>query len=172
MRRRKGVTLIELMITMIAAVIIMSAVGVMMVDGQNGWNRMYDKAYSDVVVEGLVLKNRFDSVIRKASPRKPAGWDDMVNTDQTILKVPYYSSASAGVVDRYAEFKKTDANSIRLVIGHLNGGSLGADISNEEVCKNVKNVFFDINGRTASFVVTLEKDGQKNVVSSSAFMHN
>lgn len=166
MRRYKGLTLIELMISMVAALIIFSGLGIIMADGQRGFATMYEKAHADVVEEGFVLKNRFDSIIRKASPKNAE-----IGSNNEYIKVSYYSGPLSENYDRYAKFYFDDSGDgvIKLVEGDI---PESGDVSTHLVCSNVTSCHFEINGRTASMVVTLEDNEQKNIISSSAFMHN
>ena len=66
---RKGFTLLELMITTAIMVIVGLAIGVVIVDGQTGWNTMYDRINSDVVTDGYVARKKFDAVIRNANKK-------------------------------------------------------------------------------------------------------
>ena len=61
---RPGFTLVELMITMVIMVIVISAIGVVLFDSQRGWNFMYNRLYSDVVADSYVARKKFDAVMR------------------------------------------------------------------------------------------------------------
>ena len=65
--KNRGFTLIELMTATVLVVIVTFGIAVMFYNGQRGWNAMYNNIYSDVVTEGYVAKNRFDTVVRKSS---------------------------------------------------------------------------------------------------------
>ena len=66
----RGFTLTELITAMAIMIFVILAIGVALVDGQRGWNFMYDRVYSDVVTDGYVARRKFDAVMRKASREK------------------------------------------------------------------------------------------------------
>ncbi len=53
---RCGFTLVELMITMAIMAIVGLAIGVVVVDGQTGWNVMYDRINSDIRADGYAAQ--------------------------------------------------------------------------------------------------------------------
>ncbi len=46
---QRGFTITELMVTVMISTIVMFGIGFMVVDSQRGWNRMYNRVYSDIV---------------------------------------------------------------------------------------------------------------------------
>ena len=62
---RRGVTLIELMITTAIVTIAMLGVGVALVDTQRGWNKMYNRVHGEVATDSYVAKTVFDKNIRE-----------------------------------------------------------------------------------------------------------
>ena len=66
-RAARGFTMVELMITAVIMVIVGLAIGVVIVDGQTGWNVMYDRINSDVSMDGYAARKKFDVVMRSAS---------------------------------------------------------------------------------------------------------
>ena len=59
--------MIELLITMVLMVIVISAIGVVLFDSQRGWNYMYNRLYTGVVADSYAARRKFDTVMRKAS---------------------------------------------------------------------------------------------------------
>ena len=103
---RSGFTIIELIIASIATLIVLSAVTVLLVDSQRGFNGLYNNINSDVVAGSFIAKNRFDSVVRKSR------WQDcLIDTDGHWIEVHYYNSSSSASVDRYSRFSM-DANDL------------------------------------------------------------
>lgn len=159
----RGFTLIELMIAIAIMVIVVLAIGIALVDGQRGWNYMYDRIYSDVVTDGYVARRKFDAVLRKASRDKflldPAGgW----------VEVYYYANDASTVVDRYARF-------------YASGGKLNVEyglypnketLSVETVCGNVSGCTFVQLGRSIQMILKLDNGTQTNTVITSAVTNN
>ncbi len=159
----RGFTLIELMIAIAIMVIVVLAIGVALVDGQRGWNYMYDRIYSDVVTDGYVARRKFDAVMRKASRDKflldPAG---------SWVEVYYYASDASTVVDRYARFY-TSGGKLNVEYGQYNPTSTDTI---ETVCENVSSCKFVQLGRSIQMILKLDNGKQKNTLITSAVTNN
>lgn len=159
----RGFTLVELMITTLIMVIIVSAVGMVLFDSQRGWNFMYNRLYSDVVADSYAARKKFDVVMRKASQ------DGFLLDDAgSWIEVYYYASDSSPVVDRYARFYEADGD-LNLEYGQLSPRST---FGVETVCANVSDCVFKQAGRSAQMILTLDDGTQTNTVVSSAVTHN
>ena len=162
-RAPRGFTIVELMITMVVMVIILLAIGVVIVDGQHGWNITYDRIHSDVITDGYVARKKFDAVMRSASREKfvldgAGGW----------IEVYYYANDDSTVVDRYARFYAADGD-LNFEYGQLEPRStLGV----ETVCGNVSACTFKMVGRSTQMILTLDNGTQTNTIVSSAVTHN
>ncbi len=159
----RGFTLIELMIAIAIMVIVVLAIGVALVDGQRGWNYMYDRIYSDVVTDGYVARKKFDAVLRKASREKflidPAGgW----------VEVYYYANDASTVVDRYARFSASGGK-LNVEYGQLDPK---ATDTIETVCGNVSSCTFVQLGRSIQMILKLDNGAQTNTVITSAVTNN
>ena len=159
----RGFTLVELMITTVIMLIVGLAIGVVIVDGQTGWNTMYDRLNSDVVTDGYVARRKFDAVVRSASRGQ-----SLVASDGSWIEVYYYASPSSTVVDRYARFYTADGD-LNFEYGQLEPRStLGV----ETVCGNVASCTFKQIGMSAQMTLKLDNGTQTNTVVSSAITHN
>ena len=159
----RGFTLIELMIAIAIMVIVVLAIGVALVDGQRGWNYMYDRIYSDVVTDGYVARRKFDAVMRKASRDKflldPAGgW----------VEVYYYANDASTVVDRYARFYASGGK-LNVEYGQLDPK---ATDTIETVCGNVSSCTFVQLGRSIQMILKLDNGTQTNTLITSAVTNN
>ena len=67
-RFRTGFTLVELMITTVIMIIVGLVIGAVLVDGQIGWNTMYEHIHSDVVTDGYVARKKFDKSVHLYLP--------------------------------------------------------------------------------------------------------
>jgi prepilin-type N-terminal cleavage/methylation domain-containing protein len=160
---RKGFTLVELMITTVIMLIVGLAIGVVIVDGQTGWNTMYDRLNSDVVTEGYVARKKFDNVMRSASRQQT-----LLAADGSWIEVYYYASPFSAVVDRYARFYVSDGD-LNLEYGQIDPRStLGV----ETVCENVTACTFEQAGTSIQMILTLGSETQTNTIVSSAVTHN
>ena len=162
-RAPRGFTLVELMITTVIMITVGLAIGVVIVDGQNGWNNMYDRMNSDVVTEGYVARKKFDVVMRSASRGH-----FLVAGDGTWIEVYSYASPSSTVVDRYSRFYVSEGD-LNLEYGQVDPR---ATLGVETVCGNVSACTFKQAGTSTQMTLTLDNGTQTNTVVSSAVTHN
>jgi len=159
----RGFTLTELIIATVIGVIVISAVGVALVDSQRGWNIMYNRIYSDVVTDGYVARKKFDAVMRRASGERL-----LLDDAGSWLEVYYYADDDSVLVDRYARFYEADGN-LNVEYGQLDPK---ATLRIETVCGNVSGCTFEQVGRSTQMILTLDDGTQTNTIVSSAVMHN
>jgi len=143
--------------------IMILGVGVLLVDSQRGWIRMYNRIYSDVVTDSYVARKTFDAVVRNASRENL-----LLDEYGSWLEVYYYADANSTVVDRYARFYAANG---QLSIEH---GSLAHReiLTTSIICGNVQGCVFKAAGRSAQMILTLDNGSQTANVVSSAVMHN
>ena len=159
----RGFTLVELMITMVIMLVVGLAIGVVIVDGQTGWNTMYDRLNSDVVTDGYVARKKFDSVMRSASRGQL-----LVAGDGSWIEVYSYTNPSSTVVDRYSRFYVSDGD-LNLEYGQIEPRST---LSVDTVCENVTACTFKQAGTSTQMTITLDNGTQTNTIVSSAVTHN
>jgi hypothetical protein len=159
-----GFTIVELMITVMLAAIVMFGVGVMVVDSQRGWHRMYNRIYSDVVTNSYVARKTFDSVIRKASSET-----FLLDAAGNWLEVCYYADANSTVVDRYARFSYDGVDQLNIEYGIVEPRQT---LTIRTVCENVSSCVFKAAGCSGQMMLTLDNGSQTATVVSSAIMHN
>ncbi len=169
---QRGFTITELMVTVMLSTIIMFGIGFMVVESQRGWNRMYNRVYSDVVTNSYVARKTFDAVIRKASSEKI-----LLDEDGTWLEVYYYADANSASVDRYARFYYSEGGQSETgAEGQLNIEYGKAEpretLAIQTVCENVSSCVFKVAGRSAQMILTLDDGTQTATVVSSSVMHN
>ena len=97
---RFGVTLVELMVTLLIATLVMAGIGVAMIDSIKGLPKMYERTEGNVINDAYVARATFDSVCRKASI-KLAG----IDSGGTYLEVYYYNDANSTSLNRYTQFR-------------------------------------------------------------------
>lgn len=162
-KSRCGFTIIELVITTAIMVIVGFAIGVVIVDGQTGWNHMYDRINSDVVTDSYVARRKFDSVMRSASRGR-----FVLDSAGNWIEVYYYANYHSVALDRYARFYTADGD-LNLEYGQLNPR---ATLGVETICSNVSGCVFKQIGRSIQMVLTLDNGTQTNTIVSSAVTHN
>jgi hypothetical protein len=144
-------------------IFVVLAIGMALVDGQRGWNNMFNRVYSYVVTEGYVARRKFDAVLRKASREKflidPAG---------SWVEVYYYATDKSTVLDRYARFY-TAGGKLSVEYGQLNPTST---LATETICQNVSSCTFEQLGRSIQMVLKLDDGKQTNTVITSAATNN
>lgn len=166
---RYGLTIIEMIVAVVMAVIIIFGIGIVLADSQKGWDHMYNKIYSDVVNDSYVARKTFDHVIRKASREKFS----MAN-DGSWLEVNYYSSSSSSTVDSYARFYCTGVTGDSIGQLSVEYGTLDPKQTayTQTICENVADCVFKSAGRSAQMILTLDNGSQTATVSTSAVLHN
>lgn len=164
--RSKGFTIIELMIATGLASIVVVGVGMLLVDSQRGWNRMFSRTYSDVSTDSHVARRRFDSVVRNASTQ-----GILLSVDGSWVEVYYYSDPNSAIVDRYARFFTYGDGPSQLLIEH---GAVEPrqTLNTETVCGNVSSCVFKSAGNSAQMILTLNDGSQSATIVASAVMHN
>ncbi|UCE50611.1 MAG: prepilin-type N-terminal cleavage/methylation domain-containing protein, partial [Phycisphaerales bacterium] len=158
-RRLSGFTLVELMITTVIMVIVGLAIGVVIVDGQTGWNVMYDRINSDIMSDGYAARRKFDSVVRSASSGQI-----VLAGDGSWIEVYAYESSASPVVDRYWRFYVSDGDLIA-EYGQLDPKST---LNVETVCGNVSGCTFKQFGRAIQMTLELDNGQRRSTVVSSA----
>lgn len=164
LKRRGGFTLVELVLAMVLALIVISSTGIILVDSQRGWHRMYNKIYADVVTDSYVARATFDSVVRKAS-----GENYLLSETGNWVEVYYYADASSTSLDRYALFYYEYDGQLNVEYGSLDPRQT---LDVQTICDNVTNCTFGGSGRSVQMVLTLDDGSQSATVVTSAVMHN
>jgi hypothetical protein len=161
----KGFSLIELSVAAVASVIVILGVTMIMADGQKGYNRIYDRAFSGLAREAYVVRSDFDSIVRKACNNKV-----LIANDGSWLEIYYYESDESATVDRYAKlFYDQGDSELNVEYGQLNPK---ATVSIKKMCGNVTACEFKIDGQSAQMILTLDNGLQSMTVANSSFLHN
>jgi prepilin-type N-terminal cleavage/methylation domain-containing protein len=174
LKRCKGVTLTELMVTLILASIMVLALGMVLVDSQKGWLAMFSRTFSDVVVDGYVTQNTFFTMVRKSSI---AVHEYELSADETqivAVEVYYYSDSGTTDIDRYAKFYlsgttlSVDKGTIDTTVLPWVKGAPATSV----LARNVASGYFDINGSSVQMVLNLDNGREDMKVICSAVRHN
>ena len=159
----RGITTVELMIATSLVIISTFSVSVALVDGQRGWNKMYNRIYSDVVNDAHIARRTFDTVVRKSSSRAVS-----LDSNGQWVEVCYYADSSSSIVDRYARFFR-QGNELYVEYCQLNPK---VTTSVQTVCGNVSSCIFKQNGRSLQMLLTLDNGSQELITLTSAVVHN
>lgn len=177
---RRGVTLVELMLTVLIATIVMLTLGIMLVDMQRGWNRLYNRTYESVAADAYVSRRVFDRYVRKATIRRYAIGGIYNNAMAgSSLEVYYYGGAASPDPDTFARFYVDGGGILRVETGLYdwyeepwpNPGS-GSAVTDEILAEKVENVQFLFAGSVIKMVLYLDSGQEDIVITSSAVRHN
>ncbi len=161
---RRGFTIVELMTATLVASIVIFGIGVILVDSQRGWNRMYNRIYSDVVTDGYIARKTFDRVIRRATRTR-----FLLDSGGNWLEAYYCQDPNTTIVDSYARFSEANGE-LNIEYGSLNPRQT---LSTNTICGNVAGcIFFKGAGYSAQMILTLDNGSQTATVVSSSVMHN
>ena len=160
---RHGFTLIEVMIAIAIIVIPILGVGILLADGQRGWNMMYNKVYSELVTDSRIAAKMFEMTVRKASWETP-----QIGSNGEWIEVCYYADSDSTAVDRYARFY-VSGGQLNIEYGQLEPKTT---LSTQTICGNVSSCVFKLSGRSAQMILTLDNGRQDTTVVSSAVMYN
>jgi hypothetical protein len=142
---------------------VIAGVGILLVDSQKGWHKLFNRSFSDVVTDSYVARKLFNATIRKASQN---GF--LIDETASSIEVYYYADDDSTVVDRYARFWKSE-DELNLMHGKLDPKET---LTIQTVCGNVSECLFKTTGRSAQMILTLDNGSQKITTVASAFMHN
>lgn len=159
----RGFTIVELMITTVIMVIVGLAIGVVIADGQTGWNVMYDRINSDVSMDGYAARKKFDAVMRRAS-----GERFLLTGDGSWIEAYSYANSASTEVDRYWRFYVADGD----LIAEHGQVEPRQTLSVETVCQNVVACTFGQIGKAVQMTLILDNGTQTNTIVSSAVAHN
>ena len=166
---RRGVTLMELLVTMSIATIVMLGASVIIVDAHYGWNSMYQRIHGDVMSDAYFARMRFDTVCRKAD-----GANVRLDADVPLIEVYCYSALN--------DSDDPDLEPDLFVQFYLNETELVQDIgdiatntvtSSEVIAKDVAELKFSAEGdRGAQMLLTLNNGEESITVTCGSVRHN
>lgn len=171
-KKKRGVTLVELMVTVLIATLVIAGIGVAMVDSIKAFPKMYERTEGNLVNDAYVVRAAFDRICRKASIR-------LAETDSggTFVVVYAYNDANSVSLDRYAQFR---ASGTSLLVDHgtYNAATKAKALTSTETLATTldtaisKRPKFAVDGSSIVMAVSLKKGNQEMTVTSSAFRHN
>lgn len=166
--KRRGLTLIELMVTIVIVGVIVCTIGVLLVDTHRGWLDSYAKIYGGAADDAAMAQVAFDKIIRKASRTRyqMAGLDD--------LTVYYYADWQTSTqLDRYARFyRKADAPTEFCVEhGDWDGSTKKAD-STVTLAAHVADLEFKPTSGGIEMLLALNDGRETTTLVTTSILHN
>jgi hypothetical protein len=165
--KRKGLTIIELMLASGISAIVILGFGMLLVDSHRGWNRMYSRTYSDVVNDAHAARRRFDSVVRSASNQ-----GILLDEFGAWVEVYYYSDPNVADLDSYARFYTSDNGTEKQLMIEYGELDPRQTLITETLCGNVSSCIFKTSGNSVQMILSLDDGSQSTTVVASAVLHN
>jgi prepilin-type N-terminal cleavage/methylation domain-containing protein len=167
---RRGFTLVELMISMLASSILLLAVVNVLASNQKQYNRTYDRVYGDVVRNAQEARAIFDVVVRGSTIRKV-----LIGSVNEYAEVYYYRTWTSLALDGYARFY-TSNGELKLERGQLEPGTFTYALSNspttQVVARHVTSCTFSQEGVCVAMAMVLN-DGKVDLPTvATATRHN
>jgi Tfp pilus assembly protein PilW len=168
-KKRYGLTMVELSITMLISTLVVAGIGVAMVDSQRNFRQMYERTQGDVTTDAYVARAIFDRICRKASIQRclPA-----IGALGSYAEVYYYNDANSTAPDRYTQFRVTNGT---LLADHgiYNMTTKNKTlVSTETLAANVTGWQFAVQGSSVIMTLSLQKGNQPLTVTCSSIRHN
>jgi prepilin-type N-terminal cleavage/methylation domain-containing protein len=188
---RMGFTLIELMITILAAAILMLGITGILAAGHKNFRTMFRRTSQGVVPDAYVARRAFDTFVRKASIKRYDPSDADI-TPSNYLYVYYYSNPQILIMeepDCYAHFY-LNGTQLMLELGTVTGNfgaypglpSLSSPTTTLILAKDVASVNFKVFMYSVKMSLILDNEnipGSTNkletlrmTVTSTAILHN
>ena len=170
---RFGFTLIELMVTMLIALLVFAGIGAAMVDSIKAFPKMYERTEGTLIGDAYSARYAFDRVCRKAS--RMVASPALKDSDQSV-EVYYYDPDTSGTPNKYAWIKRENS-SLVIESGDYDSasGTKSGTPSNEIVATTVdanNPPLFDVQGSSVVMVLKLKQGNQTMMVVSSAVRHS
>lgn len=168
-RKKQGLTLTELAVTMLITSIIVLVIGAVMLDSHRGWLDSYRKIHGGAANDAAMAQVAFEKIVRKASRSKYLvdGSDD--------LTVYYYEDwQNSDYLDRYARFYRSTDNDSEFYLEH---GSIDADgdaqvQSTVQLCSTVVDAEFKPTSGGIEMKLALNDGRETTTLLTTAILHN
>jgi len=168
-RKRQGLTLTELAVTILIASIVVVATGVIMLDSHRAWLDSYAKVHGGAANDAAMAQVAFDKIVRKASRTKYLlnGMDD--------LTVYYYEDwVNSKYLDRYARFFRSTDNSTEFYVEHgmINEDGKSRKLSDVQVCTTLTDAEFKPTDGGIEMKLVLDDGRETTMLLTTAILHN
>ena len=168
---RRGLTLVELCVAMLASAIMLVGVVGVVASNQRDYNQTYERVHGQLVQEAYAVRRAFEHTVREASIRKCVP----TATLSTSMEVYYYSSGTATALDSYALFYLSEGGNLMVERGGIVPGTFDHTSSppmTQTLAHNVTSCHFLQSGPCISMTLLLN-DGKLDLpVMVTAMRHN
>ena len=161
--KQRGFTLIELSISVAVTAVLILAVGTMLLDNSQAYNKLYARLCSDAATDDYAARITFDMIMRKAD-----GDQIQLVQGSDWVEVNYYQNVASTEFDRYARLY-LDGGEMKLEEGDL---ETHTPLSTQTICSNVSYCTFTSNADVVEMVLKLDNGSETEVVVCSALRHN
>jgi type II secretory pathway pseudopilin PulG len=192
---RSGFTLIELIITVVAAIILLLGITGILASGIKNFKTMYERVTSDVIRNAYEARSIFDLIVRKSSIKRCDLSNPRNNAYDQVIVYYYSDPTNLGIVEpnRYAQFYRNGSDLI-LVQGDVRAGTFSTLPVLENpgpsipIAHNVSSAagvpgIFSCDGNSVQMVLTLDDESPPNTpdnklktlsmtITSTALRHN
>lgn len=166
MRYRPGLTIIELAVAAMAAVMLTLVIGVVLVADQRSWNSLYDCVNGDVATDAYRTRRAFDAVVRRSSAQRE------LISEGNITLYSYADPDTSTYLDRYARFYSVNE---QLLVDYgdvdASGNVVGAPAT-QTLGRNVEGVRFAVQGTAVQMVLVMNDGARSVTIMTSALRHN
>lgn len=170
---RRGLTLVELTIAMLASSIMFLAIAGVLTSNHKQWNQTYERVHGDIVTDAYATRLTFDRIVRQASIYECYPLD-LVSTSMTLyLYTNIQNLGTDPPLNRYATFT---FNGTELILeqGPYDdvSGVAGSADSSQVLARHVTSCSFWRTGPCIHLAMVLN-DGSTNLpVAMTATRHN
>jgi prepilin-type N-terminal cleavage/methylation domain-containing protein len=164
--RHKGVTLMELIVTLLISGVMVTAVGIVMIDSHRGWLDSYAKVFGGAADDAAMSGTAFERIVRKASHSRYLlnGTDD--------LTVYYYKDwQTSASLDGYSRFYRSDSSPSELYVESGTLDPLQAE-STVQLASHVTDVQFRSFDGGIEMILMLDDGRETATLVASAILHN
>ena len=163
-----GLTLMELMVTLVIIGIVVTAISVMFVDTHRGWLDSYAKIHGGAADDASMSQVAFDRIVRKASRSKYElnGLED--------LTVYYYEDWQfSEELDRYARFYRSGVEPTQFYVEHgeVKEGNLNV-LSTVLLASTVSDLEFKPTSGGIEMKLALDDGRESSTLVTTAILHN
>lgn len=167
-RKNRGLTLMELMVTIVIISIVVLAINVMFVDIHRGWLDSYAKVHGGAAADAAMVQTVFNRIVRKAS------WTKYELNGLEDLTVYYYKDWQASSeLDRYARFYRSSGSPDEMYVEH---GELNNDVTSAQSTVKLSSHVSDLKFKPTSGGIEMKlalNDGRETTtLVTTAILHN
>lgn len=167
-QNRRGLTLMELVVTIVITAIVVMAVSVLFVDSHRGWLDSYAKIHGGAASDAAMSQVAFDRIVRKSSRTKY-----QMNGLEELTVYYYEDWLSSDALDCYARFYRSTDNPSELYVEH---GKVDDDntsvLSTVKLASTVSDLEFKPTSGGIEMKLALDDGRETTTLVTTAILHN